>query len=195
MSENFTQTDQNALRAPHVNRAWFLDIDYNGEPLRLHSGVGTFRINGVDWSGVSDPFSSPTTGRIASIGQVEEPRFGAAVAIPITLSGADRNFLRSIDERYKNLEGRTAKLYFATFDAETEGIIIPLRTVFVGFLSSPEIQWQAGGVRTVSITIESQWSGQNYAFVSTWSSTGQKRRFPGDLGFDLVGVDTAESYR
>lgn len=58
--------------------------------------------------------------------------------------------------------------------------------------TSPKISWSGIGTRTVQITVENIFSAQNYAPGGRWNPADQKRRFPGDLGLDFVGVDIVE---
>ena len=83
----------------------------------------------------------------------------------------------------------------AVIDNETDKVLVGLRRLFRGVITSPEIQVQSRFTRIVQATIESIWSGLNYSFVSTWSNAGQQKRYPGDKGFSLVGVKVAEQYQ
>lgn len=191
MPETFSQVDLDKLSALHVGRGWFLEINLPDGWLYLHSGFGRATIDGKEWRGVSDPIG----GRLVSMGNVEEARFGQATAIQITLSGVNKEFFQSVYTNRASLEGREANLYFLTRDPETQETLIPLKRVFDGLLSSPELIWENVGTRFVTITLESVWSGQNYPAVGRWSPSGQRKRYPGDKGLDLVGTKTAEQYK
>ena len=191
MSETFSQTDLNKLAGLHVGRGWFLEIDLPDGWLYLHSGFGRTTIDSKEWRGVSDPLS----GRLVSMNNIEEARFGQATAIQITLSGVNREFFQSVYTNRASLEGRPANLYFLTRDPETQETLISLKRVFDGLLSSPELIWENVGTRFVTITLESVWSGQNYPAVGRWSPSGQRKRYPSDRGLDLVGTKTAEQYK
>lgn len=190
MSENFSQAERKLLSGPHVQRAWLLEANLPMGLYRLHSGGGRQTIDGKEWRGVTDPLS----GRIVSINGIEEARFGSAPAIQLTLTGANAEFLRSVDAAGESIEGSLSTIYFAMFDAETETIIGKPIEVFSGIASSPSIAWQNIGVRTFSMNIESRWAGQNYSFARGWSAAEQRKRYPTDKGFDFVGVETAESF-
>lgn len=181
------------LSGPNIHRAWFLELDLPSGWSYLHSGVGRFTISSKEWRGVSDPIG----GRLVSFSRVEEGRFGQATAIKVTLSGANREFLRSIHTTAAEIEGRNANLYFGVFDAETQTINtdIGLKRVFPGLMSSPELEWGGAGLRTASITLESRWAGLRFPLNQKWNAAGQRKRYAGDKGLDLVGVKTAETYR
>lgn len=186
----FTEADLDGLAAPHVGRAWFLEMDLPSGIHRLHNGTGRVSIGGHEWRGVTDPIG----GQLVALSNVEEPRFGQAVAVQITLSGANREFFKSINDSARAIEGRRADLYFAVIDQETGEVLIGLKKLFPGKLSAPKTRWEGVGVRTVSVTIESIWSSQNYPFGGKWNGADQRRRYPGDKGLDFVGVKVSENW-
>jgi len=187
----FSPTDLDALSAPHVGRAWFVDIQIPGNRLRLHNGVGRVSVGGHEWRGVTDPIG----GRLVSIAEVEDPQFGQAPAVQIGLTGVDVAFVREVHATARDLEGVPADVYWAMFDPETGAELIPLRRLFPGTLSAPLISWPGPGRRAVAFTIESVWSGKNYQPGRKWNGAEQRRRYPGDLGLDFVGVKVADNWR
>lgn len=187
----FTEADLDWLARPHIARAWFLELDLPTGMSYLHSGTGNVTTGGHTWRGVTDPVG----GTIITIADVEEPRFGQAVAVNITLSGANKEFFKSVHTNAHDIEGRSANLYWAAFDGETQKIWgAGLKRLFPGKITSPALQWQGIGVRTVSITLESIWSSQNYAVGGLWQGADQRRRYPGDKGLDFVGVKVSENW-
>lgn len=187
----FTEDELEWLSRPHIARAWFLALDLPSGPAYLHSGTGRITLGAHEWRGVSNPIG----GQLVSLSGVEEPRFGQAVAVGVTLSGANREFFRSVHAMAREIEGRDADLYWAAFDGET-GEVWPsgLKRLFPGKITAPSLQWQGIGTRTVSITIESIWSSQNYAVGGKWNGADQRRRYPGDKGLDFVGVKVSENW-
>lgn len=186
----FTEDELAKLRRPHVARAWFLEMDLPTGVSRLHNGTGRVAVNGQEWRGVTDPLGS----QMVSLNNIEEPRFGQAVAVEVTLSGANRDFFKSVHATARAIEGRRADLFWAAFDGETEELIIPLKKLFPGKLSAPSLKWSGVGLRTVTVTIESIWSSQNYPFGGQWNPADQRRRYPGDKGLDFVGVKVSEQW-
>jgi hypothetical protein len=191
MPSLFTSDQIEALRAPHVNRAWFVELDLPSGMVRYHSGIGTVSAGGRTWQGVS----SPTGGRLVSIDTIEEPRFGTAAAIGLAIAGVDVAWFQSVKTAARSIEGRTAAVYFGMFDAETQEIIGPLVAVFPsGRMSAPSLQ-RSNGIRAVTLTIESIFSTRNYQPGGKWNSAGQKARYPGDLFFDLLTAKTQEIWK
>lgn len=186
----YTEDDLDRLSAPHVGRCWFMEMDLPSGIHRVHNGTGRKVLNGHEWRGVTDPLD----GRIVSISAVEEPRFGQAVAVEITLSGANLAFFKSFHDARHEIEGRRADLFFAVFDAETEEILVPMKKLFPGRISAPKLRWQGIGVRAVSITVESIWSSMNYPFGGRWNDADHRRRHPGQKGMQYVGIEVSETW-
>ena len=188
MSAIFSQADFELLAGPHVTRSWFLEMNLPTGWAYFHTGTGRITLDGKVWRGVADPIA----GALVSISDIEEARQGAAPAVQIVMSGANKEFLQSIHANKNDIEGREANLHFAVSDPETGKIIMGLKRLFPGYLSSPEIVWEAMGTRTVAVKIESRWAGFNFQPLGKWSPSGQRRRYPGDKGLDFMGVDISE---
>ena len=170
----------------------FVELDLPSGWARFHSGVGSITVDGRDWVGVTDPIM----GMVAAVETVREPRIGEAAGAQLVLQGANVEFLRSVHATKREIEGRTANLYFAVFDAETATIIgrlIP--QILNGYMSSPTILEQGIGVRTVSLTIETMWSSKNFAPGNKWNGAGQRKLFPNDKGLDFVGQKIVEQVK
>lgn len=179
------------LSGKNVCINWFLEINLPTGWEYLHTGAGVTTLDGKEWRGVGDPIG----GRLIAMSDVEEGRFGQASAVTITLSGADRAFIKSIHDMSGSIEGREANLYFGLFNAETAELVANLRNPFPGRLTSPRISFGELGKRTVTIVIESFWSGQNFPFGGKWNFAGLRKANAGDLGGSLIGVDTEEQYQ
>jgi hypothetical protein len=186
----FSEDDFERLSGPHVSRAWFAEIDYPSGIKRLHSGVGRFTAGGYEWRGVTDPVG----GQLVSIAAVEDPRFGQAAAVAITLGGISVEFWREVKDMARQMEGRRVDLYWASFDPETGEIDVTLKKMFPGKISAPSLHRAGIGIRNASFTIESLWQSQNYPFGGRWNSADQERRFPGDLGGQFIGVKVQEIF-
>ena len=189
MANLFSDEDRAFLRRPHIARAWFLDVDLPGGRWRLHNGAGRVTVGGYEWIGVSDPIGRQFIGLSA----VSDARFGQAAKIDVALAGVNVDFLRSVKDNARAIEGRLADVYWCAFDGETQEVWSGgLKKLFPGYMSSPSIHWTGIGVRVVALTVESLWQSQNYPYGGKWSSADQKRRYPGDKGLDFVGVRVQE---
>lgn len=192
MANLFSEADIAFLRRPHIARAWFADLDLPSGRWRLHNGVGRKTVGGFEWRGVSDPAG----GQLVSIGSVEDPRFGQAAKVDVVLAGVSIDFLRSVKDQGRQMEGRQADVYWCAFDQETQEVWSSgLKKLFPGYLSSPKIRWSGLSLRTVSFTIESLWHSQNFPFGGKWTPADQQARYPGDKGLEFVGVKVQEIIR
>lgn len=192
MSAFVSDDDADKLARPHVARAWFGVFDLPFGMLYVHSGVGRVTVDGQVYRGISDPVG----GRLVSIGQVDEPQFGQAPSVSVTLTGVTRDFIQEIMGSARDIEGCDANIYWAMFDGETQRLITSLIPVFpFGQLSAPSISWQGIGQRTITLTIESVWQAKNFAPGGKWNPADQRKRFPGDLGLDFIGVEISENWR
>lgn len=114
----------------------------------------------------------------------------------ITLTGADKAFLRSVHATRRQIEGRPANIYCCAFDGETQKPLMDLKGLFTGGrMSSPSLHWSELAVRTVSLTIENVWATRNFAPGRKWNPADQQRLYPGDKGLDYVGQKVSENWR
>lgn len=188
----FADEDLDALSGPHIQRAWFADVVLPSGRRRLHTGMGMVSIGGFEWEGVSDPFGAQLVG----FGSIEEPRFGQAPAVDIVMSGANRAFLKSMWDDRHAIEGAPCDMYFATFDAETGDVVIPLRKMFPGKLTAPRFSFVGASIRSISLKVVSIFEGLNFPTTGAmWSPAGQRARYPGDKGLDFMNADLVEDYK
>jgi hypothetical protein len=185
----FSETDYDRLAGPHVARLWFAEIELSSGTKRYHGGVGRITAGGHVWTGVTDPLS----GQLVNVAAVEDPRFGQAAAVAITIGGISKEFWTEIKQTARQMEGDRCDLFWASFDPETGVIDITLKKMFPGKLSAPAL-FRALGVRHCVFTVESLWQSQNYPFGGRWNSADQERRFPGDLGGQFIGVEVQEIF-
>ncbi len=188
----YTEDDLAALGRPHCQRAWFAEVDLPSGLRRLHTGMGPIEIAGLEWQGVSDPFG----GQLIGIGSIEEPEFGQASAVDVVISGANRAFFRQMWVDRHALEGGRCDLYVASFDAESGDVVVPLKRWFPGKLTAPKFSIVGANIRFMSMKIVSPFEGLNFPETRMmWSPAGQRARYPGDEGLDLITSDIIEEYK
>lgn len=192
MSLIFTPDEIEQLRSPHIFQAWFLQIEMPDGATRLHNGCGRRIVDGVEWTGITNPFS----GVIVSLDGVEEPEFGQAASVNVVLSGADREFMKYMRSIVDQLEGAECELYWGAFNQYEQIVIGGLKALFPkGHMSAPSFQWEGIGQRDISFTIEGIWTQMNYAAGRRWNAADQQRAYAGDLGCNFAGVKILESLR
>lgn len=188
----FSSGDLDKLAALHVQRVWCAHFHLPGGDRRLHTGMGRLVLGGEEWEGVSDPFG----GQLCAISGMEESRFGQAVAVDIVLAGSNRAFLKSMWDDRAAIEGVAVDLYFAVMDAETGEVLIPLKKVLPGKLTSPRFSMKGASIRAIAVKIVSRWEGLNFAATGAmWSPTGQRQRYAGDKGLDFINAEIVEVYK
>lgn len=186
----FSNADLDELSGPHVARLWFAEIDLPSGIKRLHNGVGRINVAGHEWRGVTDPIGAQLIG----VDAVEDPRFGQAAAVKITIGGISVDFWREIKATARQIEGRRCDLFWAAFDPETAENKISLKKMFPGKITAPQLQHAGIGIRAAAFTIESLWQSQNYPFGGRWNASDQERRYPGDKGGQFIGVKVQEVF-
>jgi hypothetical protein len=191
MTAIISADDRAKLSRPDVRRCWFGRFDFPDGVKYWHDGVGSIAIGGNTYIGVSDPLS----GRMVGVGDIDEPAFGQAASIALVLSGVSKAFVQSVFTTARAIEGRSATVYWAAFDGETQEILTALVPLFpLGKMSAPALHWEGIGRRWASLTIEDRWSSLNFAPGGKWNPVGQHQRFAGDKGLDFVGVSVSENW-
>jgi hypothetical protein len=194
LSVLFTQAEIEAIGdSGDVARATFIRMKgVNGAEVLLHSGVGDFDYNGEKWLGVCDPIG----GRLVSISGLEEPEFGQAAALTVVLSGADIEFVKYMRSVRNQIQGNECTVYWAAFDNEEKIMFGGLKTLFPrGRIWTPTFSLAGIATRTISLTIESIWSGMNFPSGIRWNSSDFQKVRPGDKFFDYAGVKILETQR
>ncbi|ORE90188.1 hypothetical protein ATO13_23171 [Stappia sp. 22II-S9-Z10] len=180
-----------ALSAPHVVKCWFAHLRIPGAERRLCQADGPVTAGGYEWEGTTDPFGA----QIVRIEEIPEPVVGEAPVVRIVISGANKEWRRGIFSS-SPIKGTLCDLYFATFDAETQTEIVPLTKLFPGRLTAPQMVADGAEVRHVMVGVEHIGAAINYpAPDMEWSAAGQRSRYPGDSGLDLMKTGRREKYK
>ncbi|MFC6487372.1 transcriptional regulator [Nitratireductor sp. GCM10026969] len=186
----FPEADRQYLSGPHVARLWFAELDLPSGLRRLHNGVGRITVGGHEWTGITNPGGL----HLVQLEEVEEPRFGQAPSVGLTLGGITKDAWKEIKTMAREIEGARCDLFWAAFNPEYAEVEISLKKMFPGKLSSPALHRQGIGVRFATFTVESLWQSQNYPFGGRWNASDQERRYPGDKGGQFIGVKVVEIF-
>lgn len=180
-----------AFQAPHVARGWFVYMDLPVGESRLHTGIGTINILEHDWKGITNPIG----GTLAGVSSVDQPKFGVAGVVSLSISGVDEEFYSDVFEQSDDIEGRVSELYFATIDQETGQFLTRPQRYIRGFLSSPKHARTDKRSRSVAVNVENIWFRSNQPFSGKWNNPNQQEIFPQDKGLQLVGYSGTETIR
>lgn len=185
----FTQEQLVALSGPYVFRAWFVEVLWSTGTRYYHTGMGLVEVEGIEWQGVSDFFA----GALVSLVGIEEPRFNTAPKPEIVFTGADRSYLYQV--RQEPTEGVECYINFAAVDGVTQEFIVPLHELFRGRLTAPRIR-RARTTAAVVVGVEEWDQARDFPIPDDeWSPAGQRRRYPGDKGFDYAGQQAVEIFK
>ena len=180
------------LGRPHVAQGWLAAIEYPDGMRYYHDGWGPFTAMGHIWNGVNDPAGSA----VVSIGAVRMPRFGQAPYVDIVIAAATPGFARSFWISRADFEGAECNLYYRTVDQEDGTEIIAPRLMFPGKLTAGKISRMGPHHMALAFRVVSVGEGLNFPAINgDWSPAGQRARYAGDAGLDLMTTDIIATWR
>jgi len=188
----FSDDDFAKLQWLHVQRTWLAHCFFPQGERRLHTGMGPLDMGGYTWEGISDPFG----GQLVGMSGIEEPIFGQAVAVEIVLSGANREFLKTVWTDRHAIIGRRCDLYFATVEPETGETLVDIKRMIRGKFSAPAFSIIGASVRAIKIKVVAPWEGLNFPETGyMWSPAGARQRNSGDKGQDHVNDQIIDDFK
>lgn len=170
-------------RAAGARPIWLAEAAFDGDPLRLWSGIGERAWDGKTWYGA---------GSLVEIGQLQEVATGAAPGFDITLTAGhpalgDLAFFQLLLEH--PVVDRRFTLWRAWLDDAGEIVPEPVR-LFVGRMDTSRIQ-NSGAERKVTLRVERLVRDQERASDLRHSHAAHKATYPDDDFFEfLVGVES-----
>lgn len=182
----FSADDRAWLRAPHVGRAWFGEIETPSGTTYLHNGVGRITVGEQEYRGVSDPL-----GQLVDISDIEDQRFGQAAKIDVVIAGVSAESFKQWKEYAREIEGLSATIRFGVFDPETLNIRM-FKQMVPGKVSSAKLFRKGVAERYIGVAIEGFWQSMNYPFGGKWSPGDFRQRNSGAKGMDFIGVTVSE---
>lgn len=189
MTGLFPETITHALAGKKVNHAFLVRFDFTSETVRLWKGPGPLETNdGNTWRGL---------GVFGSMSGIEQAVNGQAPAMSFTLSGIDAQVMHlAKDEFETEVYGRivyTMIQFFGVDDPADPDNQRPLDNPYpicAGRCLRPSFSWTQQGERSVTIAAESLFSLRSRPAAAMYTDSDQQKRFPGDAGFEFVGVLT-----
>lgn len=182
----FPETIAHALAGGRVDVAWLVRFDFTSETLRLWTGNGLLTTaDDEQWKGI---------GQLGGLSGIEQAVNGEAPQATFTLSGIDADIMRlARDEFEAQVKGRPVYVLIQFFGVDDEDDPDNQRP-----LDSPYALWSARcltptfvieetGERSVSLSAESLFSLRSRPNYAMYTDADQRRRFPGDRGFEFVG--------
>lgn len=148
-------------------------LDFEGDPIRLWTGLGTISFGGVSYIG---------GGNVLNIAPVNETGQIQANGSTITISGIPSDLISAaLNENYQS---RNAEIYFGALDSNNAVIADPYM-IFKGFMDVMSIA-EDSETATMSVNLESRLIRLENSKLRRFTSEDQKIDFPNDLGLDLI---------
>lgn len=173
MSERDLDSDlKAAAESPEFLYIIFVDMDFPGENVRVHNGVGTYSFGGNDYMGVGT-FGSVSPVR-ESIELVDQP-------INLTLSGIDTtiiNILRSV-----NITGRDVEIFIGVLDKEAQLVGTPQSMILA---EVDAISVIAGKENAVQLSLQTRAARLRRRNNKRWTLEHHQADYPGDLFFEFL---------
>jgi hypothetical protein len=173
MPRNCTTTVLDALLAPLIRPALFVQATFANETIYVWSGRGNIEWNGQTWIG---------TGSLLNISTVEESSTVEAKGISISLSGIDNTLLQECMSEFQ--VSLPVYVYFGLFDANNNLLPNPILS-FAGRTDQPTVDMDVQ-TSTITIACESLLLDMNVPVPYRFDAPTQLIFFPNDLAFSFV---------
>lgn len=182
----FPETIAAALAGAKVECVELVRFAFTTEPVFLWTGNGLLRTSdGQVWQGI---------GQLASMEGIEQAVNGEAPEASFTLSGIDAQIMRlARDEFEAEVKGSIITIFLQFFGVEDEDdpdnqrVLDRPYPIWSGRCLKPSFTLDEGGGRAVTITAESLFTLRSRPQYAMFTDSDQRRRFPGDRGFEFVG--------
>lgn len=181
----FPETIAHALAGGRVDFAWLVRFDFTSQTMRLWNGNGVLTAtDNSKWQGL---------GNLGAVSGIEQAVNGEAPQGTFTLSGIDNDIVRlARDEFVAEVRGRKVFVliqFFGVDDPEDPDNQRPLDSPYAlwsGRCLIPTFTFDQGGERSITIAAESLFSLRSRPNYAMYTDADQRRRFPGDRGFEFV---------
>lgn len=165
-------------RGEMVGFARFARFEFLEQEMRLWEEFGDISVGGEIWQG----------GR--GIGSMGETGFGSDDSADVdtyTLTAVTPEVLAlAVDAA--PVRGRPVTKYGCFFRDDLSPTSDGLFVIKKGFMDTLEIAGQGGAQRAITLRAESYFVHRNLPAFKHWSDTYQKKRFPGDRGFEYIAT-------
>lgn len=160
-----------ALRSG-VGLALLAELEHPNGMQRFWTGIGPLSYDGATWVGA---------GRLGNVTQVKYNSDLAIQEVMFTLSGVDSADLKWLKS---DVRGGLAACWLAAIQ---NGAVVsdPLQ-ILDAELDVQSHKIEADGSATISITARSGFWSLERELDEVWSPTDQKKRFPKDVGLDMI---------
>lgn len=156
---------------------FFVELDFDTDPLYLHTDLGTITTLSHDWLGTGG------LGEISPIEETEEPNApGLKLRLQMTDESAGSIFQELTQQDFYQ---RPVVVYFSTRNTLTGALLDTPFELFRGKADVPEIT-HGEGQAFVDLIVESEWVDGEKANNELYSDAQLQAEYSGDLGFEFL---------
>ena len=180
MTRDISSANIAASQAETIHPVLFVELLFDGGPVRMHSELGTITWGGNDFSGL---------GTFGGITPADEQSELARTPITLTLSGVpatdpDANSVILAALLNEHYQGRTATVYQGYLNTETRALVDDPFILYRGRMDTPS--FEQGETLTVQLTVESRFAAWDRPQERRYNNADQTSRYPGDRGLEFV---------
>jgi len=178
----FPETIKAHLGGRNVRMAYLVLFDFDGEPMRVWSGVGKLITSGgVEWYGL---------GNIGSISGLEQAVNGEAPETTFVMSGVDPTIVRLTRDEFETKAKNRLVQVMVQFCNDDNDKALELfdapYPIWAGRMQIPRFEMEGPSARKITVSAESLFSLRSRPSSSMYTDVDQRNRYPGDLGFEFV---------
>lgn len=156
---------------------FFVHLDFDTDPLYLHTDLGDITTLSQTWTGTGG------LGEISAIEETEEPKApGLKLRLAITSEISGSIFQELTQQDYYQ---RPVIIYFSTRDTITGALLDTPFEIFRGKADVAEITHGLGS-SYVDLVVESEWADGERANGELYSDAQLQSEYSGDLGFEFL---------
>jgi hypothetical protein len=182
MPRNLSTTMLNAMVAPVIRPALFIQVTFADDTVYLWTGSGNITWNFQTWVGLAG---------LITVSTIEETATVEAKGISISVSGIDNALLTEILSEFQ--VGLPVFVYFGLFDENGNLLPTPFLS-FAGRTDQPTIETDAK-TSTISMACESLLMDMNVPIPYRYDAITQTIFNPNDLAFSFVNsIQNVEIY-
>ncbi len=164
--------NETAAAATVVRPVLFVEMLFDSAPVRLHSALGPYQLNGNTYKGA---------GGMGSIEAFEESIDSSGYSLQMQISGLDAETVAaSLTEDYY---GRECRIHLGFFDANNTEVATPDEWFF-GFIDA--MDGSMGESNVIEVTCEHEAAIGERDSRLRFNDADQQAEFPGDLGFEYT---------
>lgn len=156
---------------------FFVELDFDTDPIYLHTDLGEITTDGHTWLG---------TGGLGTISPIEETEELKSVGIKLTLSLTDESSGSIFEElTQQDFYQRPVIIKFSARNTVTGALLDTPFELFRGFADVPEGEH---GERQsfVSLLVEEEFASGERSNGRLYSDAQLQKDYPGDLGFEFL---------